>query len=410
MRVVVVAAGSRGDAVPFGALARGLAGAGHDVTVVTHRTFTALVPEGVPVVEVDSDPDALMSGQAARALVRPSPRALNRSRHEFADFLDSFARPTAGALAGADVVVASTFAVAAVHEAIRRDVPVVRAHLWPELTGLEGPMPLMPYAWLLPGPARRGARGALRTMERHFGGVEGVWRGGRLDLASRHPVGLTTQTAGTLHAFSPLVEPELVRRVGTENGCVSGWWHAPDERALSPRTEAALASRTPTVYVGFGSMHQRSPQALVETVARACERLGVRALLQLTGATNSADGRVDVIGDEPHEALFRRVEAVVHHGGSGTTGAVLRSGTPSVVVPHFADQYHWAHRLSRLGVAPPPLPRRLLTASFLERRLERAMEDETRRRAQQLGHRVAAEDGVATAVAHIHRLMGMRAP
>lgn len=410
MRVVVVAAGSRGDAVPFGALARGLRAAGHDVTLVTHGTFADLMPEGVPVVEVDSDPEALMSGQAARALVRPSPRSLNRSRHEFADFLDSFARPTAGALEGADVVVASTFAVAAVHEALRRGVPVVRAHLWPELSDLDGPMPLMPYSWLLPGPARRGARGALRGMERHFGGVEGEWRGGRLDLTSRHPVGLTTHTAGTLHAFSPLVEPGLVQRVRQENGCVSGWWHAPDERALSPRTEALLASPGRVVFVGFGSMHQRSPQALVETVARACERLGVRALVQVAGAESSTDGRVDVIGDEPHDALFCRVDAVVHHGGSGTTGTVLRSGTPSVVVPHFADQYHWAHRLSRLGVAPPPLPRRLLTASWLGSRLERAIDDTVRRPAQELGQRVAAEDGVATAVAHLERLMGVRTP
>lgn len=408
MRVVVVAVGSRGDAVPFAALARGLTTAGHDVTVVTHRAFARLMPAGVQIVEVDSDPDALMSGQAARALLRPSPRALNRSRHEFADFLDSFARPTAGVLPGADVVVASTFAVAAVHEALRRGVPVVRAHLWPELTALDGPMPLLPYSWLLPGPARRGARGALRAMEPHFGGVQGQWRGGRLDLTSRHPVGLTTQTAGTLHAFSPLVEPALVQRARRENGCVSGWWHAPDERALSPRTEGLLASPEPCVYVGFGSMPQRSPQALVDTVARACERLGVRALVQVAGAAGSADGRVGVIGDEPHDALFRRVHAVVHHGGSGTTGTVLRSGTPSVVVPHFADQYHWGHRLSRLGVAPPPLPRRLFRVSGLVGRLERAMDAGTRRRARQLGHRVAAEGGVATAVEHIERLMGVR--
>ena len=57
--------------------------------------------------------------------------------------------------------------------------------------------------------------------------------------------------------------------------------------------------------------------------------------------------------------------AVVHHGGAGTTGAALRAGVPSVVIPFIADQFFWAHHLHKLGVAPPGIAHKNLTAVAL---------------------------------------------
>ncbi|WP_418930443.1 glycosyltransferase [Gordonia hongkongensis] len=41
---------------------------------------------------------------------------------------------------------------------------------------------------------------------------------------------------------------------------------------------------------------------------------------------------------------------MVHHGGAGTTAAVLRAGRPSVVCWYGADQPFWGAELERLGV------------------------------------------------------------
>jgi len=41
------------------------------------------------------------------------------------------------------------------------------------------------------------------------------------------------------------------------------------------------------------------------------------------------------------------VRAAVHHGGAGTTGAVLASGTPSLVVPFTMDQPFWGARVRK---------------------------------------------------------------
>merc|ERR1719291_1300867 len=45
------------------------------------------------------------------------------------------------------------------------------------------------------------------------------------------------------------------------------------------------------------------------------------------------------IASAPHEWLFPRCAAVVHHGGSGTTAAGLRSGRPSIITPCAFDQF-----------------------------------------------------------------------
>ncbi|WP_460768869.1 glycosyltransferase [Mariniluteicoccus flavus] len=405
--MVLVAVGSRGDLDPFLALAERLVAEGHEAVLVSHRSLLSRDVGGVEVEPVDSDPATLLSGPAARALRRGDLRGLNRARDVFADFISSVGAPTAAVLDGADVVVASTFAMAAVTAARKRGVPVVRAHLWPEGAGLDGPMPVLPYAWSLPSPVRRTARWALRRAEPLLAGFDGWWSGGRLHIVAHHRSGFTTHDLGSLHAYSPALAAPAASPA-TPGDAVTGWWVAPDPGRLSADT-AALLDRPgpPWVFVGFGSMPQRHPDRLLDLVERVCRRLGVRAAVQVPGAAQTPPGsRVHLLGPEPHAALMPRMAAVVHHGGAGTTGAVVRAGVPSVVVPHVADQFFWAHRLHEVGVAPRGLPRPLLTASRLERLLHVALDPHVAARARALGERVREEDGTGAAVRRLESLVG----
>ena len=393
----MAAIGSRGDVLPFTHLAGRFAAAGHDVTLVTHGTLVDGAHPGLRVAEVSSDPEELLAGPAARAVRRGSPRQLSRTRQLFADFIDSARQPALEALEGADVLVASTFAIAAVHEALDRSVPVVRAHMWPEHADLRGPMPLLPYSWLLPGPLRRLARRGLRGVESYLGGVDGRWRRGRLHLVARHPVTLTTSTHGSLYAFSRELVPD-----SPEHGTVTGWWTAQGgSRPLSAPVARALDDGHEWIYVGFGSMHQRDPDALLHRLEEVCARLGVHALVQVAGGDTSAHPHLLAVAGEPHDALFGQVRAVVHHGGAGTTGAAVRAGTPSVVVPHLADQFYWGRRLHLLGVAPRPVPRTVASTSRLTRALSEALSPPVRRRAADLARRVEGEDGCGVAVRQV---------
>ncbi len=83
------------------------------------------------------------------------------------------------------------------------------------------------------------------------------------------------------------------------------------------------------------------------------------------------------------------MKAIVHHGGSGTTAFGLRAGVPSVIVPFFADQPAWGQRLANLGVSPPPIPFKELSAEKLAAAIEIAINDEQmHKRAEELGAKI----------------------
>jgi UDP:flavonoid glycosyltransferase YjiC (YdhE family) len=102
----------------------------------------------------------------------------------------------------------------------------------------------------------------------------------------------------------------------------------------------------------------------------------------------------------PHDWLFDQAAAVVHHGGFGTTAASLRSGAPSIVIPHIIDQYYWGQRVFELGVGPKPFTRAHLTVDNLAKSIAQALTDaDMRRKAAELGSVIrGGPDGVAEAV------------
>jgi sterol 3beta-glucosyltransferase len=148
-------------------------------------------------------------------------------------------------------------------------------------------------------------------------------------------------------------------------------------------------------------MADPEPERLADVVTEALRRTRQRAVVATGWAKLPLEtsGQMLVVDSVPHDWLFPRVAAAVHHGGSGTIGAALRAGVPSVVVPYFFDQPLWAQRLTRLGVAARPLPRSKLTADRLAAALSDVLNDPaTLDRARAVSQRVRSEDGVGSAI------------
>ncbi len=186
---------------------------------------------------------------------------------------------------------------------------------------------------------------------------------------------------------------------------VTGYWFLDPDADWQPPAPLVdfLDSGTPPVYIGFGSMVNRTPRQMTQLVSEALERSGQRGVLA-TGWGGLEDAGLSanmfVLDSIPHAWLFPRVSVVVHHGGSGTTGAGLRAGVPSVLVPHMGDLPFWAQRVVELGVGPRPL-RRQLTAGRLAAAITSAITNSGIARAAALGERIGAEDGIGRAIAII---------
>jgi UDP:flavonoid glycosyltransferase YjiC (YdhE family) len=212
----------------------------------------------------------------------------------------------------------------------------------------------------------------------------------------------------TLYGFSPSVIPPPPD--WGEDTHVTGYWFLDPDQGWQPNSGllAFLESGPPPVYVGFGSMGNRNPQATAALVARALDMSGQRAVLSSGWGGMEVDDlpeSVFLVGSVPHTWLFPRMASVVHHGGAGTTAAGLRAGVPSVVVPFFGDQPFWGRRVHELGAGPEPIPRRHLSAGRLARAIENAVSDPgMSQRAAELGARIRNEDGLARAAAVIGQL------
>jgi sterol 3beta-glucosyltransferase len=199
-----------------------------------------------------------------------------------------------------------------------------------------------------------------------------------------------------------------------ENAVVTGYWFLDAAAAWQPPAElmAFLEGGPPPVYVGFGSLPSADGEHMTSLVLDALAKSNQRGVLA-TGwgglGRRQMPPHVCVIDSAPHDWLFPRMAAVVHHGGSGTTAAGLRAGRPSIVCPAFGDQPFWAHRVHSLGVGPAPIPHRSLTADRLAAAVTRATLDPAfQRRASAIATAIGRERGVANAVAFIQERLKER--
>ncbi|MFD9099128.1 glycosyltransferase [Streptomyces collinus] len=398
MRILIITAGSRGDVAPYTGLGRRLRDAGHQVTVAAHPSFEALVGGcGLDHRPMPGDPHQLIRDWA-RATSREETRALTRA---YADGLaDGVAQAVA---AGADLLLTASGPAPLSRTAGEAfGVPVIGTYLVPALA--TGRFPL-PNAHSTDDLGTEGNLAAGRDVLRR---AEGVFAGAVTALRTR--LGLPAGTPPTpadvrpvFHGFSPLVVPRPEDWPSWAH--VTGYWWPARPDGWQPPADLAdfLQAGPPPVFIGFGSMAVGQGERLSELVAAAVKRAGVRAVVQAGWAEVSGRGTdVLAVGDVPHDWLFPRTAAVVHHAGAGTTAAGLRAGVPAVPVPVMADQPFWAARLRGLGVAPRSIPFPDLTAEALGDAITACVSEPSHhRRATELARALAAEDGSAPLLAHI---------
>lgn len=430
MRLTIATAGSRGDVQPYLALGRGLARAGYAVTIATHEEFRdAVAAQGLGFRLVVGDPRGMIASAAGQRWL-----ASGRNLFAFVRELRRLAEPLvdrmladyAAAVDEADVVLCAALAVPAWHAAERRGIPAAMAMLQPLTPTTAFPAMGAPPG-LGPGWMRRlthllaeqmlwqPIRGRVNRWRRESLGLPDEWRRGPGARMRRLGVPI-------LYGFSPHVVPPP--RDWPASVHVTGWWtlDAPADYAPPPHLARFLDEGPAPVYVGFGSMTPQDADALTALVLDAVARAGAATgdgahdgeplrVVLLRGWGGLGAGALPpwacVVNDVPHAWLLPRMAAIVHHGGAGTTGAALRAGVPSIVVPLFADQPFWGERVHALGVGPPPIMRPTLTAERLAAALRIALGDSAmRERAARLGAALRAEDGIAAAVAVVDRLTG----
>jgi sterol 3beta-glucosyltransferase len=410
VRIGIIALGTRGDAQPCVALARGLRRAGHSVRLATDPAFESLATRhGIEFSPVRANEKAFFHTEAGQTLIerkttlaswRTYSRAFGSTvQQRFADCWE--------ACRHADAIVVSPIAVPVGYSIAQKlDRPLARVFFSPFVSpavAAAHPHVTRMAQWVFVNTVWNLFRPATNRARRDVLGLP--------PLPAINPTGeLDRRGWPILCAYSPHVCPPAPNAVAGTH--MTGYWFLESESAWEPPRALAdfLAAGPPPVYVGFGSMTHRLPEDTSNLVVAALARAGQRGILSTGGRglkRTAAARHVHMVEDAPHQWLFERVAAVVHHGGAGTTAAGLRAGVPTVIVPFgVPDQPIWGERVRELGVGPNPISRKHLSVERLSDALRIVTTDTAmRNRAHALGAQIRAEDGVTRAVEILQRAL-----
>ena len=413
-RIVIACWGSFGDVFPYIGLGKALLARGHHVRLALPGFYRDVVEaQGLECHAVPPDVDPNAHDLIARAMdPRKGPETI--VREWVMPALRESYRELDVAVRGADLVLSHPVTFAAPIVAEQRQLPWVTTVLAPSSFFSVTDWPVMPVAPWLVHVGRTGAW--FGRVMRHL-----VRRGSHSWWAPirelRAELGLPERGNPLLEGqFSPSLIVAMFSKVLAEpqpdwppHTHVTGFvfYNGPD--VLSAELEAFLAAGPPPVVFTLGSSAVGAAGSFYEESAAAAARLGVRAVL-LRGPfpkndpvrTRSAD--ILVLDRAPHQLLFPRAAAVVHHGGVGTTGQGLRSGRPTLVVPFSHDQPDNANRVARLGVSRTVYPRAYKSARVAQQ-LDRLLRDPAyARTAERIAAVVRAEGGTDAAAALIERV------
>lgn len=177
-------------------------------------------------------------------------------------------------------------------------------------------------------------------------------------------------------------------------------------QASPPKPPPAWPSLDPWVLITLGTSFGNDPNFFL-AAAHAADQLGCLPIIALGGQLSSEEvaklrprlpQRTVLQNEVDLAALLPVTAAAIHHGGAGTTHALITHAVPQIVVPHAADQVHQAYGVVRSGVGLH-IPAKEVTVERLINALAQLLPDlsKSRANAQRLRDEFAALGGVAAA-------------
>ncbi|KAJ6089633.1 UDP-glucuronosyl/UDP-glucosyltransferase [Penicillium canescens] len=442
LNLVIQVIGSRGDIQPFVALGRELKAHGHRVRLATHLAFRQFVLDsGLEFFNIGGDPAELMAFMVKNPGLLPGFKAIRsgeiqRRRREMKQIfngcwrscfekgdgtylhqikedpwsktLDYRQRPFV-----ADAIIANPPSLAHIHCAQRLGIPlhIIFTMPWSPTQSFPHPLANVHSRNCKPTIANFVSYNIVDIMV--WEGLGDILNTLRKDTLALQPLGTMTAPS-ILHRLhvphSYLWSPSLLPKPPdwADNIDICGFGFLLSETSYTPPKEIAtfLNAGPKPIYIGFGSIVVDNPVKLTKIIFEAVQKSGQRALVSKGWGNLGADEvpeNILMIGNCPHDWLFRQVSCVIHHGGAGTTAAGLALGRPTIIIPFFGDQQFWGDIVARAGAGPAPIPHKHLNVQNLSHAIQKALEGSTLDRAQTIARKMQEESGVRHGVNSFYR-------
>lgn len=449
LNVVIQVVGSRGDVQPFVALGKVLKNFyGHRVRLATHPTFRKFVEDnGLEFFSIGGDPSQLMAFMVKNPSLMPGFRSIisgdvGKRRKDVAEYIqgcwrscyktgdgmsdeaDSSSSTDEGPEVAAkpfvaDCIIANPPSFAHVHCAEKLGIPLHIMFTMPYSPTQAFPHPLANIQSSNADPQLTNYISYAMIEVLSWQGIGDIINRFRKKCLGLEPISIMW-APGMLHrlkvphtyCWSPALIPKP--RDWGSHISISGFYFLDlaSEYTPDPDLKAFLDAGPTPVYIGFGSIVLEDPNKMTELIFETVRKTGQRVLLSKGWGGMGADELrsrtpegVFMLGNVPHDWLFKQVSCVVHHGGAGTTAAGITAGRPTIIVPFFGDQPFWGAMVARAGAGPDPIPHKQLTAERLADAINFCLRPESLERARDLASRISSERGSDTGALSFHQYL-----
>lgn len=411
--------GSRGDVQPYIALAKGLLAEGHNVTIATHSDFEEwIIGHGIKFKTIAGNPVELMSLMVTHGSMSLS--FLKEASSKFRGWIQELLDTSWKACQGSDILIESPSAMVGAHIAEALGIPYMRAFTMPWTRTRA-----YPHAFIVPDKKKGGSYNYIThlmfetVLWKGISGQVNKWRREQLGIPRTNLYRLSQYDIPFLYNISPIIFPPSVDFPDWVK--VTGYWFLDEGAAenFEPPKELvdfmnkAKENSKKIVYIGFGSIVVKDARSLTKAIVEAVLEADVWCILNKGWSDRKSGPKQDDAepeielseeiynsGSIPHDWLFPKIDAAVHHGGSGTTGATMRAGIPTIIKPFFGDQFFYSSRVEDIGAG---IGLKKLNAHSLSTALKKATSDAKMiLKAKKISERLKQENGVLNAIEAIY--------
>ncbi|MCK4934845.1 MAG: glycosyltransferase family 1 protein, partial [Simkaniaceae bacterium] len=357
----------------------GLKQHGHEVTIATHTKGRTLSEKyGLKFKLVEGDLTELIGQECGNEILWGSKGKkflqLFGIMKEFRRALKLQLPTSLEATSDADVLIYSTAAFAGPHLGEYFSIPTFLMQLQPDAPTKSHPSSLF---------SAFGKLGKTGCLLSHFLAKQQFWQPIRKEINRWRQNQLKLKKFSffgpknlpTLITFSPHFVPKPDD--WAKNVHMTSFCRIQNEKEwIPPQTLSDFLSNDKILYVGFGSLTEACHPSIVEQIVEVLSEKKIKTIISSHFPTlkqKKLPSWIYPIDYAPHDWLFRKVSAVVHHGGVGTLAAGLYAGKPTLIIPFLVDQPHWGQFIEKERLGPKPLSAFSFNKKAFEQRLDQLL-------------------------------------
>jgi len=398
MKILLVTRGSQGDVYPYLAIASELKKRGHKVTLNLPKIFEKFAQKYQLeyVLQAQDDIEGMINEAAETSqktgfLLSWVRRAIDSQFEQLPALLDEH-----------DILVSTNTEFASPSVAEYCEKPIIRTAFAPFIPGKNIPPPVIPFPKPHPIITPRVIWKMLN--------IGNNYMTKKTINKNRKKLGISPIKNAGYHAASFDNYLLFSRFLGSTDSEWQFPWNVGgycfndsfeyEQEAYEELMSFIQKDNKPVLFFTLGSCSSKLRDQFCEKLMNACKKLDYKLIVgsgwSKTGAHLQNDEYLYLMKNPiPHNLIFPACDAVLHHGGAGTTHSVARAGKPQIIIPLIADQHYWAYQVGLSKLGPSSIKIGKISEKLLQEKLHSLVTDSSfKQNAAEMGEKIRNENGI----------------